>query len=100
MRLSAYDFIFVVWSAQLLLPTQPDLAILSPQRDALARGAHPDFHFGADRHELDELTEDVGDEFVALVPAVEANLVAEQARRHPDANFGAHLSSRGAHRAR
>ena len=56
------------------------------QVHGLARRAHADLHLGAHRHPLHVPAERVGQEAVAFVPAVEAHLLSEQARRDPDAD--------------
>ncbi len=45
----------------------------------LARHAHADFDFGTDGYPVDEFAEKIGEEEVAFVAAVEANLLSEQA---------------------
>ena len=59
-----------------------DQAPAGGQPDRLARRAEPDFHLGAVRHPVDVPVKVVGEEPVALVPAVEPDLLAEQAARH------------------
>jgi len=49
------------------------------EADRLARDAETELHLGADGHPLDEAAERLGEERVALVAAVVAHLVAEEA---------------------
>ena len=49
------------------------------EADRLARDAEAELHLGADGHPLDEAPERLGEERVALVAAVVAHLVAEEA---------------------
>src|SRR5260221_6348701 len=56
----------------------------------LARRAQAGFDLGADRHPFHARAEDVGEPRVALVAAVVADALAEQARRHADARPIAH----------
>jgi len=49
------------------------------EADRFARDAEAELHLGADGHPLDEAPERVGEERVALVPAVVAHLMAEEA---------------------
>src|SRR5207253_634488 len=55
--------------------------------DRLPRDAHADLELGTDRHELDAAGERLDDEAVELVAAVVADVLAEEARRHADAEL-------------
>lgn len=59
-------------------------AALRDQPDRLARHPHPELELWADRHPLDEATQALDQKGVALVAAVPAHRVAQQAARDPD----------------
>ena len=56
------------------------------EAERLTRRPHSDFHFGANRHPLHEWTEDVRQEGVEFVSAVEPDLFTQQTRgdAYPD----------------
>ena len=60
---------------------------LAHEPQGFPRRAHADLHLGTDADPLDVLPEDLHEELVALVPAVEADLFAEQAGRDPNLQF-------------
>ena len=63
----------------------PDRAsITALQPDGLARRAHPGLDFRADAHPADVRREDLHEKGIALVAAVEADLVAEEAGGNPE----------------
>ena len=57
------------------------------EAERLARGSHADFDFRADRNPLDVWTEDLRKERVALVPAIESNLLSEEAGGNADSDL-------------
>jgi hypothetical protein len=70
-----------------LLDHQPWPLRMADQADRRARHAQADFDFRTHRHPLDERPERLGEEGVALVSAVVAHRLAEQAGRHAEADF-------------
>jgi hypothetical protein len=61
------------------LDDQPRGRRVTDEPDRVARDAEPDLDLGAHRHPLDERAERVDQEAIALVAAVVANLLAEEA---------------------
>ena len=64
---------------------------IAHQVHGLARRSHPDLDLRAHRHPLHIPAERLGEEAVALVAAVEADLLAEQAGRDADADGSARI---------
>ena len=75
----------------------PRSRLAATSRTALTRNAHPHLDLGADRYPLDQRSQLVGEERVALVLPVEANLGPEQASRDADADAGQGSIARGFH---
>lgn len=63
---------------------QPDSSALVDQPNRFARRAHARLDLGADLHPFDERAEHGSEKGIAFVPAVVADLVAEEARGHAD----------------
>ena len=64
-----------------------DAVARAHQAQRLARHAEPDVELGTHRHEAEVAAEHVGDVVVMLVPAVEADFLAEQAGRDTDGDL-------------
>ena len=67
----------------------------SDQAQRLARSAEPHLDLGAHRDELDVRAEDLGQERIALVSAVETHLFTEKARGHTNADRALDCNGRG-----
>jgi hypothetical protein len=66
--------------------TEKSDAVGLHQANALAWDGHAAFDFGTHRHEFDERAEDIIDEVISLVTAVESDLLTEQAGGNADAD--------------
>src|SRR3972149_191854 len=73
---------------------RPDVSAGALQPDGIARRAEADLHLRADVDPLDVAPKGLDQERVALVTAVIAHLLPQEARRHPDPHRRvAHASS-------